>query len=64
MFSTNYGYVGMAPKGSRVGDHVASFEGGSVPFVIRRWGRNWQVVGVCYVHGCMHGEVFSPERTV
>jgi len=63
MFSTNNGYVGMAPKGSRVGDQVAIFEGGSVPFIIRRWDRNWQVVGACYVHGCMHGEVFSPEKT-
>ncbi|KAL4778616.1 HET-domain-containing protein [Aspergillus varians] len=63
MFSTSYGYVGMAPKGSRVGDRVAIFEGGSVPFIIRRWGQNWQVVGACYVHGCMHGEAFSPEKT-
>ncbi|GLA08256.1 hypothetical protein AnigIFM60653_009785 [Aspergillus niger] len=63
IFNTNHGYVGMAPKGSRVGDQVAVFEGGSVPFIIRRWGQNWHIVGACYVHGCMQGEVFSPERT-
>jgi hypothetical protein len=63
MFRTNRGIVGMTPDGSRIGDSVAIFEGGSVPFVIRPMGENWVVVGACYVHGCMQGQAFSPGRS-
>lgn len=61
VFSTvSKGLVGMAPNGSRAGDSVVILEGGKVPFVVRRFGHswNWEIIGACYVHGCMHGQMF------
>ncbi|KAH7371295.1 heterokaryon incompatibility protein-domain-containing protein [Pyrenochaeta sp. MPI-SDFR-AT-0127] len=61
MFSTvSKGLVGLAPKGSVAGDSIVILEGGKVPFVVRRCGQYgyWEIIGACYVHGCMHGHAF------
>jgi hypothetical protein len=68
-FATAYhGYVGMAVQGSRVGDSLAILEGAPVPFIVRKaagpLGNAWHVIGACYVHGCMRGDVFDPMRCV
>ncbi|PVH81059.1 hypothetical protein DL98DRAFT_514960 [Cadophora sp. DSE1049] len=54
-------YVGMVPKGARVGDLLVLLWGAEVPFVLReRLGMDgvmeYQIVGECYVHGVMDGE--------
>lgn len=64
MFSTaSMGLVGLAPKGSLEGDRVVILEGGRVPFVVRPVERsgNLEIIGACYVHGCMHGRMFRAE---
>ena len=60
----SFGYVGLAPRGIRQGDVVAILEGGNVPFVLRQRGPYWEVVGACYVHGVMFGQMFDPARCV
>ncbi|KAF2180153.1 HET-domain-containing protein [Zopfia rhizophila CBS 207.26] len=57
-------YVGLAPRGSRVGDWVVIFEGGNVPFIAHQRGSSWEIVGACYVHGCMQGQVFDSASCV
>ncbi|KAJ4181721.1 hypothetical protein NW759_017171 [Fusarium solani] len=67
MFVTSTrGLVGLAPKGGATGDGIVIFQGGSVPFVVRAApdGQNWEIVGACYVHGAMHGQLFYPESCV
>lgn len=56
---TRQGYVGLAPAAARAGDEIAVLVGCCVPIVLRRnEGKSiWQVVGECYVHGIMNGEV-------
>ena len=49
------------------GDAVVLVKGGRVPLVIRYetaeqdGSHSWRLVGECYVHGVMDGEVFDPD---
>ncbi|KAH6972338.1 heterokaryon incompatibility protein-domain-containing protein [Ilyonectria sp. MPI-CAGE-AT-0026] len=46
------------PKATRTGDIICIFNGGRVPYVLRPGKRGYyQLVGECYVHGMMRGEV-------
>lgn len=62
--SSSSGYAGMAPAGSHVGDWVGIIEGASVPMILRRkgLGNEWEVVGACYAHGCMSGQIFDSSK--
>ncbi|KAH7067510.1 hypothetical protein BKA63DRAFT_522272 [Paraphoma chrysanthemicola] len=62
--ANSLGYVGLAPRGTMQGDVIAILEGGKVPFVLRQNGIFWQVIGACYVHGVMFGQIFDPGRCV
>jgi hypothetical protein len=62
LFRTMKGFVGLAPELAKKGDSVALFKGGRLPLIIRQQGENWIIVGDCYVHGMMDGEVFNVER--
>lgn len=53
---------GMAPQHARDGDVIFIPWGSRVPFVIRRCseqGDRYQLIGPCYLHGMMQGEVFK-----
>lgn len=52
-------YLGLFPQGTKAGDQVCVITGACVPFVIRRHEikDEYQLVGECYVHGIMDGEV-------
>ena len=54
---TARGYLGHVPKGARVGDVVCVITGAAVPFVIRQATGGYRVVGQCYLHEIMEGEV-------
>jgi hypothetical protein len=72
---TLQGYIGLLPATAEIGDAVVVFEGGRVPFVLRECEReevgqneeemaqaltrNWAVIGDCYIHGIMDGEVMG-----
>lgn len=62
------GYIGIAPAGTRIGDHICVLHGGEMPFILRQCSVNdssgpagemaedYVLVGEAYVHGLMHGE--------
>jgi WD repeat-containing protein 55 len=54
-------YMGLFPRGTRPGDQICILSGGHIPFVVRQWGTNgpFQLMGECYVHGIMDGEVMQ-----
>jgi WD repeat-containing protein 55 len=56
---TSKRYMGLFPRGTKLGDQVCVFLGSQVPFVVRRqeMGDSYQLVGECYIHGIMHGEI-------
>ena len=64
-FITKSGRFGLGPKDAKLGDRMAVIVGSSVPFVLRNTGVNetgketWQLIGECYVHGVMKGEVMA-----
>lgn len=63
-FITKKGYFGLGPQKAEAGDRIGVLFGSGVPFVLRRWNsaegkRVWKIVGECYVHGIMQGEVIQ-----
>lgn len=50
-------FLGMFPNEARVGDVVVILLGGEMPFVLRPVGEEYLLVGSCYVHGAMDGEL-------
>ena len=59
LVTTRGGYLGLVPAAARCGDVVAVLMGCDTPLVLRRRDGEYEVVGECYVHGIMHGEVID-----
>src|SRR6266536_3325264 len=55
-FLLQNGYFGLGPAIMKPGDVVGVVLGASVPFILRRYGECYKVVGECYAHGLMGGE--------
>jgi len=49
----------LATAAAVTGDTVAVLVGCSTPMLLRKERDGWQVVGECYLHGCMHGEAID-----
>ncbi|KAI1130834.1 heterokaryon incompatibility protein-domain-containing protein [Nemania abortiva] len=56
---TRTGYYVLGPVALEVGDVVCVLFGGKVPFCLRPIGRQYLLVGECYVHGLMNGEAID-----
>ena len=57
---TSKGYLGWAPNSATIGDVVAVIDGMTVLMLLRRSkGSEFTLVGDCYVHGIMDGEVVT-----
>lgn len=61
-FVSKDGYFGLAPPNAEKGNRVAVLYGVDVPFILRRSGSSFKVVGESYVHGLMHGEAVAKWR--
>lgn len=60
LFITSGGFLGLGPAMTQRKDEVAILMGASVPFVGReRADGTWELLGECYVHGIMDGEMVS-----
>jgi hypothetical protein len=56
-------YLGLFPRQAQAGDVVCVLSGCHVPFVLRKdRGVTYKLVGECYVHGIMDGEVMKMEK--
>ncbi|KAK2728188.1 het domain-containing protein [Colletotrichum kahawae] len=56
---TRYGYYVLGPKMMEPGDLVCVLYGGKMPFCPQPWGSKYLLVGECYVHGIMNGEMIK-----
>ena len=56
---TKKGYVGQIPKAGRRGDLIIIISGARIPLLVRPNGDGYSLVGQCYLHGFMKGEVLS-----
>lgn len=61
-FTSIGGYMGIGPPGMRPGDSICVFLGGNVPWVVRQVGHDYSLVGECYVHGMMDGEIMQTDH--
>ncbi|TVY38342.1 Heterokaryon incompatibility protein 6,OR allele [Lachnellula subtilissima] len=59
---TNNGLMALVPAGTKDGDVVCVIRGAQTPFILRPVeGWTCQLVGECYVHGIMDGEMMNAE---
>jgi hypothetical protein len=56
VFCTKQGVLGLGPALLGEGDLCCVMFGAQVPFILRRVGEKYKLVGEAYVHGVMKGE--------
>ena len=59
MVRTEAGYLALIPGSTRIGDRICILFGSTAPFVLRPIEDKHLLVGQCYVHGVMKGEVLK-----
>lgn len=61
-FWTTNGYFSIGLGTMQLDDIVCILFGGPVPFILKRDGDYYELVGGCYVHGIMYGEAVDMRR--
>jgi hypothetical protein len=51
--------MGLADKVAQPRDEVCVFHGYPFPFLIRKAGEHYRLLGQCYIHGLIEGEAFQ-----
>ena len=66
IFRTEKGYIGSAPATAQKDDSIAIIKGARVPLSLRAslGGREWALIGACYVHGVINGEGFKEDDCI
>ncbi|KAE9373755.1 hypothetical protein N431DRAFT_315758, partial [Stipitochalara longipes BDJ] len=59
LFLSSHGYIGLAPGRADPGDLICVLFGGSAPFILRKQGNNYILIGECFCHGLMDGEIIQ-----
>ncbi|KAG5664931.1 hypothetical protein KAF25_008665 [Fusarium avenaceum] len=62
VFATEDGRMGMGSCAAEVGDRIVILRGCNTPMILREVGKEWKLIGECYTHGVMHGEVSASEH--
>ncbi|KAF7855309.1 uncharacterized protein EAF02_011568 [Botrytis sinoallii] len=57
LFITSKGYIGLGHQQIEKGDRLCVLYGSPVPYILRPHDDYWTVVGQCYAHGLMNGEI-------
>ena len=63
-FTTEAGSKGFDPRLVELGDFLCVLLGSQVPFVLRAVVEHYVIVGECYCHGVMEGEVAFQDFTL
>ncbi|CAM1508647.1 Fc.00g054950.m01.CDS01 [Cosmosporella sp. VM-42] len=62
LMGTENGRMGLGPPATRAGDSIALLLGCDTPIILRKSEESWTVVGECYVHGAMYGEMLLTNK--
>ncbi len=62
--STQGGYLAQVPKDAVAEDVICIISGAVVPFALRPIDKGYRLIGQCYLHGYMEGEVFRDPDMV
>jgi hypothetical protein len=57
LYRMERGYLGLGPRSAECGDEVWLLQGARVPFVLRKNGEKFKLVGETYLHGFMDGRM-------
>jgi len=60
--SSGDGRLALVPQQTRESDSIFLPFGSRVPFIVRKAESDWKLIGECYVHGIMQGELFAGSR--
>lgn len=60
-FTTRDGYMGVGPRSARPTDRIALIAGLQLPFIVRKAGQNYNLIGPAYIYGVMKGERWNSE---
>jgi hypothetical protein len=58
-FVSQCGRAGWVPFRTRIGDQICVFQGMRIPLVLRPQSNRWEIIGACYVHELMDGEIWD-----
>lgn len=58
-FVSQRGRIGWIPFRAQARDQLCVFRGMRIPLVLRPQGSKWEILGPCYVHGLMDGELWD-----
>jgi hypothetical protein len=61
VFATKDGRMGIGSCAAEVGDRIVILRGCNTPMILRKVGKEWKLIGECYTHGIMYGEVSGTE---
>jgi hypothetical protein len=62
LITTETGYLGLVPQCVQKRDVIVVLLGCNFPVLLRRYNDGYRVLGECYIHGLMAGEVFNAQR--
>ena len=61
-FVTNSAFIGLGPASMGPGDIVAILHGCTWPVILRPHGERYKILGTCYTHGAMDGEIVRERQ--
>jgi hypothetical protein len=61
LITTRTGYLGLAPQYVQRQDVLVVLMGCNFPVLLRHYENGYRVLGECYIHGLMAGEVFNAQ---
>lgn len=62
VFRTQKGCFGLGPRLMEPGDFICVLFGFHTPYVLRKVGKHYLLIGECYVQGIMNGEIIKKWR--
>jgi len=61
--TTRDGHMGTCPRWANSGDLIALIQGLKVPFILRKAGEQYRLVGPAYIEGIMHGKRWNGDES-
>ncbi|KAF5695034.1 heterokaryon incompatibility protein (het-6OR allele) [Fusarium globosum] len=61
LLGTKNGRMGLGTCAAEVNDKIALLRGCNTPVILREYNGGWKLIGECYTHGVMYGEVTAKE---
>ncbi|EWG38414.1 hypothetical protein FVEG_14888 [Fusarium verticillioides 7600] len=61
LFATKSGRMGLGTCAAEVNDKIVLLRGCDTPLILREFNGGWKLIGECYTHGVMYGEVTAQE---